>query len=78
MEASSEGDAEDFEEFLRELVGGPKTQWKKAKTIGDILQRCKAVERAMDVVGKLGWEKSKGGYLIAAGERASSPCSVAH
>lgn len=57
---------------MRMLVGGPKTQWKKAKTIADIWQRRKAVERAMEVVDKLGWEKSKGGYQIAASKRSRS------
>ena len=47
---------------------GPKTQWRKAKTVGHILQRRKAVEQAMKVIEDLGWEKSKGGYQIPHGE----------
>ncbi|KAI9061586.1 hypothetical protein FKP32DRAFT_1575676 [Trametes sanguinea] len=50
--------------FIRQLVDGPTGQWKKAKTVGDILQRCKAVDHAMAVMEELGWEKSKGGYQI--------------
>ncbi|KAJ2993786.1 hypothetical protein NUW54_g7662 [Trametes sanguinea] len=54
--------------FIRQLVDGPTGQWKKAKTVGDILQRCKAVDHAMAVMEELGWEKSKGGYQIPEGE----------
>ncbi|KAL7277985.1 hypothetical protein ACG7TL_007938 [Trametes sanguinea] len=63
-EATGAADGEAFIEYLRDLLEGPKNQWRKAKTVGHILQRRKAVERAMQVVEELGWEKSKGGYQI--------------
>ncbi|KAI0749205.1 hypothetical protein C8Q80DRAFT_1269119 [Daedaleopsis nitida] len=50
--------------FLRALFNGPQQPWRKAKTAGDILERQKMLERAMETLDELRWGKSKGGYRI--------------
>ncbi|KAI1782083.1 hypothetical protein LXA43DRAFT_1187918 [Ganoderma leucocontextum] len=57
-------DKEGLVAYLRGLLDGPDGPWKKAKRVGDILPRVKAVERAMESLEDLGWEQPKGGYLI--------------
>ncbi|KAM5536888.1 hypothetical protein V8D89_009435 [Ganoderma adspersum] len=50
--------------YLRELLGGLEKTWPKARKIGAILRRVKALKQAMATLDNLGWEQSKGGFLI--------------
>ncbi|EJF55595.1 hypothetical protein DICSQDRAFT_175715 [Dichomitus squalens LYAD-421 SS1] len=50
--------------YLRKLIDAPDSPWKKAKKASHILPRVKAVEHAMRVLEDLGWEQSRGGYVI--------------
>ena len=54
-------------EFLRQVVGGPQSPWRRATTAGDILARVKAVHEAMEVIHDLGWQTRSGGYEIPNG-----------
>ncbi len=53
--------------YLRGLLGGPDGKWKKAKKIGGVLPRVKALAAAMAKLEDLGWEQPKSGFLIPEG-----------
>ncbi|KAH9927555.1 hypothetical protein B0H21DRAFT_838358 [Amylocystis lapponica] len=55
---------ERFIGFLRELLGGSDSEWRKAKNAGDILERYLAVKAAVDALDDLGWNRSTGGYMV--------------
>ncbi|KAM5544419.1 hypothetical protein V8D89_002079 [Ganoderma adspersum] len=58
-------DKEGLVVYLRELLGGPEKTWPNlARKIGAVLRHVKALERAMAMLDNLGWEQSKGGFLI--------------
>ncbi|KAI0739537.1 hypothetical protein C8Q80DRAFT_1274606 [Daedaleopsis nitida] len=63
-DSNNPGTGNDLITFLQQLLGGPRQPWRKAKLAGDILERQKMLEAAMEMLEDLEWGKPKGGYKI--------------